>query len=836
MVGTALGMVLYRASRPKTYLPGEEHAEITRSLSKGLPEDAPLPRFKDVSVEAGLGSFRTFSGNRSSQLPEDMGPGAAWGDFDNDGDEDLFLVASGGAMSLPQEERAPSQLYRNDGDGTFALVPDFPETRVMGMGAAWGDYDGDGWLDLMVTGYNSLILYRNREGHFERDAGFPELRGFWAGAAWGDYDGDRDLDLYVCGYVRYAEDDADRAKATRQYGRSVPYTLNPASYQPERNLLFRNEGDSTFTEVADALGVANLEGRSLGALWHDFDEDGLLDLYVANDISDNVFYRNLGTSFQEISHAAWVADYRGAMGLAGGDWNRDGDDDLFITHWIAQENALYDSLLADGQRLPSKKGLSTKAPVRFVDVADQRGLGQIALRLVGWGAEFADFDGDGWLDLIVANGSTFETDETPKWLQPQQPFLFWNRRGEHFHDIAPLDEALSKPHVGRGLALADYDDDGDLDILLMHHGEGAQLLRNEMQMGSWLKVRLRSKVGNGKALGFGDGATVIAHVAGATIRRTVGSSSYLSQSSRVVHFGLGDASRVEKLEVRWLGGGTSVYENLQAGTTWALTEGDPVARRVTGATSLASSTMAPREDLSDRERLVKFWEEQRRAVRAMKVENDTSRAIEHFLKALTLNPEHEDSLYYLANCLAVEGDLPGAVARLQDLVRINPQSHRAYKQLGILHAIASESPADLDAATEALEKSVSINPEETGSLLVLGEIALVQGDLNAAEQRLSWACRTNPKAVGGFFLRGYIAWRQQDASRAKQLLAEARQALGEDWHPEGMTSEGDVRRRMHVDETPLSRFWESWDGTEDPALAFDALEEHLRSQRMVSKS
>jgi hypothetical protein len=226
-----------------------------------------------------------------------------------------------------------------------------------------------------------------------------------------------------------------------QEGTAVPYTLNPSSYAPQRNLLFRNDGTGRFTEVARQLGVDNPEGRSLSALWHDLDDDGWLDLYVANDISDNVLYHNVKGRFEDISHPAWVADYRGAMGLTAGDWNRDGDDDLFITHWLAQENALYDSLLKDTGRFT------------FADSADMSGLGQIALPMVGWGTEFVDFDADGWLDLVVANGSTLETDREPKLLVPQNPFLFWNRRGEFFYDSgaagAVADDAACGTRPGR---------------------------------------------------------------------------------------------------------------------------------------------------------------------------------------------------------------------------------------------------------------------------------------------------------------------------------------------------------------------------------------------------
>jgi Flp pilus assembly protein TadD len=816
VLGSAAGSWWYLASRPEPYRPGEADEAITRALARGLPPEAPLPRFTDATETAGLAGFVQFAGERTSQLPEDMGSGAAWGDYDNDGDDDLFLVSSGGSLELADEDRAASSLYENVGGARFERVEEFPETRIIGMGAAWGDYDGDGRLDLVVTGYDSLRLFHNGPDGFVRDETFPELRGFWSGASWGDYDRDGDLDLYVCGYVRYVESNADRARALMQYGRSVPYTLNPASYKPERNLLFRNEGQGRFSDVAEELGVDNTEGRSLGALWHDLDDDGWLDLYVANDISDNVFYRNTGTGFEEIAHAAWVADYRGAMGLTAGDWNRDGDDDLFITHWVAQENALYDSQLADhGAPGDGHEWL------RYTDVADQRGLGQIALRLVGWGTEFADFDADGWLDLVVANGSTFETDESPRRLLPQLPLLMWNRRGEYFHDIAPASELLSVPHVTRGLALSDVDDDGDLDLLLMHHSEGAQLLLNQMQTGNWIKLRVRNRMSTPGRRGFGDGAKLILTADGIRQRRTVGGPSYLSQSSRTVHFGLGSATTVEQLEVRWPDGTSSTYRDLQAGATFELFQGESEPRPALPVVSAAA--------LDERQRIVEFWERQRAAMRAMKVQRDLPRAIALFRRALELDPGHEDSIYYLANCLATVGDTSQAIVLLDKLARINPQSHRAHRQAGVLRAMYGGSEADLDAAESSLQAALAINPEETGALLTLGEIALMRGDLNGADRQLTWACGSNPRAVGGFFLRGYLAWKRGDTDNAVALLAQAREALGEEWVPEGMTAEGDVQQRMHDDATALSCFWQRWDGSADPTGAFTALERHLET-------
>lgn len=831
IVAIVVGTLIYRKTRPQQYRPDEQSEDITSSLTRNLPPDAPKPKFTDVTREAGLSEFRTFVGDRTSQLPEDMGSGAAWGDFNNDGLDDLFLVSAGGPLTASASEFPPCALYRNMGDGTFKKVTGFAELRIHGMGASWGDYDGDGFLDLFVTGYNTTLLFRNEggTGKFVRDVHFPDLKGFWSSGTWGDYDNDRVLDLYVCGYVQYDENDADRAKASEQLGTFVPYTLNPSSYKPAKNLLFHNNGDGTFTEVAEKLGVTNPEGRSLGALWQDFDDDGRLDLYIANDISDNVLYHNTGGKFEDISHAALVADYRSAMGLTAGDFDRDGDDDLHIAHWVGQENALYENMLVALNKSSTTTVERAATPLRFMDVADMKGLGQIAIPYIGWGTEFVDFDGDGWLDLIVVNGSTLEEDgPPPRKMKPQEAFLFWNRHGEYFHDLAPLNKSLSEKHVSRGMAVADYNNDGAMDILIVDHGEGVRLLRNDMQTGHWLKVRLHSLNKSGKPLGFGDGSKVIAHLGDVALRRTVSSVSYLSQSSHTLHFGLGSATKVDKLEVRWLGGGTNVFENFDANVTWEITEGDPMPKKISATTAAPTQPVSP----EDRKvRLIEFWNRHRAGMNAMKVEKDLPKAINLFRGALELDPKHEDARYYLGQCLAMQGDSAGALAQLSELTRINPQSHRGFQQWGRLRAIFATSAADLDAAEKSLEKAQALNPEETGALLVLGEISLLRGDLAKANERLTAACRSNPKAVGGFFLRGFIAWKNGDTAQAQKLLEDTRTALGKDWQPKGATAEGDVKQKQYLETTPLTRFWERWDGIPDLAKTYAALDQYLTSKK-----
>ncbi|MFQ5350055.1 MAG: FG-GAP-like repeat-containing protein [Thermoanaerobaculia bacterium] len=820
VAAAAIGAWIYRATRPDVRRPGEELPEITAKLARNLPPEAPMPRFTDVTDAAGLAGFRSFAGERTSQLPEDMGSGMAWGDYDNDGDDDLFLVAAGGDLSRAEAGLVPSQLFENLGDGTFRPAAGFPDLRIRGMGAAWGDYDGDGWLDLAVSGYRALRLFHNDRGRLVPGPALPAPEdGYWSGVSWADFDDDRDLDLYVCGYVQYVEDAGGVRRATEQYGTTVPYTLNPASFEPQSNLLLRNDGDGGFRDVAALWGVSNPEGRSLGALWHDFDADGLLDLYVANDISDNALYLNRGETFEEVGLSAWVADYRGAMGLAAGDWNQDGDDDLFITHWIAQENALYDSRLADMAAAPDRDE-TRPVQLTFTDQASPLGLGQIAIHSVGWGTEFADFDADGWLDLVVANGSTLETADEPKRLKPQPMMLFWSQGGTHFHDLVPLNEELAVPRVGRGLALADYDADGDLDMAVMVLYEGVKLYRNDLDGGNWLGIRLRSR-GAGGAPGFAEGSTVVLRAGGQLLRRSLTRASYLSQSSRILHFGLGEAEAAEAVEVRWQGGETQSFGRLAAGAVWQLSEGDEEPRRRAGAA-------AARPIEGDRERLIAFWAAQRAAMDAFKFDADCERAVPLFREALSYDPTHEDSLYYLANCLASLGDPEAALAELDTMRTASPMSHRAQMQWGVLRAIHARGEEDLVAAKAALSRALEINREETGSLLALGEIALLRGDLETAEDHLSRATYTNPRAVGGFFLRGYMAWKRGDRAAADRLLETAQAARGPDWKPEGTTAEGDVEGRQHREQTPLSRFWESWDGTIDAGRVFAELDARLQ--------
>ncbi len=554
LVAAILGMIVTVEWLSDT---SDPTAGIDDVLARDLPDDVPRIEFDDATAAAGI-DFQHFVGVRSQLLPEDMGPGLAWGDCDGDDWPDLYVVGFGGPLDTPADGRTDwpsSRLYRNRGDGTFTDI-----TQVaglvrtdFGMGASWADYDGDGDLDLYVTHYGANVMLRNEGGcRFVDVTVATGTAGgetdFSAGATWGDFDGDDDLDLYVTNYVEFDSSSASGA-ASMQFDMAVPFTLNPASYSPAANRLFRNDG-GRFAEIASEVGVANTEGRSLSATWTDFDEDGLLDLYVANDISDNAFYRNVGDHFEDISAASLTADYRGAMGIAVTDFDRDGDVDFFVTHWIAQENGLYANHL--------EFGLET---VMFADVAEMMGLGYTALEYVGWGTEFIDYDNDGYKDLFIANGHTLEDPQDRARLVPQRMQLFWRRGEEGFFDATDAaGESFKQPRVGRGAAAADYDGDGNVDIAMVENAGGVVLLRNTGSAENrWISFALAQPGANRFALG----ARIQVSAAGVRQTHVVGSSpSYLSHNDLTVHFGLGAVDIVDAITVRWPDGAEETWSEL----------------------------------------------------------------------------------------------------------------------------------------------------------------------------------------------------------------------------------------------------------------------------------
>ena len=526
--------------------------------------------FVDVTNEVGI-HFQHSSGTRSSLLPEDMGSGAGFADIDNDGDIDLYIVNIPGPFTQDGKSRKgnANALYRNNGNGTFTDI-----TRAagvghqgFGMGCVFADYDGDANLDLYLTNYGENVLYRNNG-----DATFTDVTGaagvgckLWStGAAFADVDGDTDLDLYVCNYVTYDLEQLEQMKEeSLQSGKPVPSALNPHVFEPQDNVFYRNNGDGTFTDTTDETGVAAVGGRSMQAIFSDFDNDNDLDLYVANDTSTNHVYRNDGGGrFTDVSDASWAADFRGSMGLSAGDYDADGDVDLFMSHWVDEENALYRNLLTED-------GVAEQ--IRFVDESYTAMLAEESIKQIGWGTTLFDYDNDGDLDIFVTNGSTFQELRRPEVLIPQADMLFQNNGDETFTDVSESAGITALPiRVGRGATFGDYDNDGDVDIFVVNNHAPPTLLRNDGgNRNNWLQVKLVGSGENPDAIG----AKIQVKTADQTqIREIYAGDSYMSFNSLIAEFGVGNATQIETLQVTWQNGETQKQHNIPANQRIRITQ------------------------------------------------------------------------------------------------------------------------------------------------------------------------------------------------------------------------------------------------------------------------
>jgi enediyne biosynthesis protein E4 len=527
--------------------------------------------FTDVTKAAGI-NFINQSAPDKKYIVESMGGGAAFFDFDNDGRLDIYLVNSFTVEgALKRQPRPKAALYRNLGGGKFEDVAERAGVADPGwaMGAAVGDFDNDGLDDLFVTCFGANKLYRNRgAGKFEdvtKRAGFVDER-FWAGAAWGDYDRDGRLDLYVAGYVDFRLDRLPEfGKGQLCLYRGIPVQCGPRGLQGAGDALYRNNGDGTFSDVTKKAKVEDAGGYyGLGVVWTDFDDDGWPDIFVANDTTPNYAYRNnRDGTFTETAFALGLAvdengNEQACMGISAGDYDRDGRLDLVVTNFADDYNTVYRKN-ADGT---------------FTDVSRATKTADASIPFLGWGARFLDYDNDGWLDLMVVNGHVYPQVEGAfaGGMYGQRKLLYRNLGGGTFEEVGAKVPALAARRVSRGAAWGDYDEDGDVDVIVNELDGAPTLLRNDggAQAGNWVSLKLTGTKSNRNAVG----ARVTLKAGGMTqVDEVRGGDSYLSHSDRRLHFGLGGATKVDEVKVKWPGGAEEKLTALPINRTVTIVEG-----------------------------------------------------------------------------------------------------------------------------------------------------------------------------------------------------------------------------------------------------------------------
>ena len=550
-------------------------ASVVASFSLCVPflaAEPPLPQFTDIARQAGVAFHHTNGASAEKHLVETMGSGAVFFDYDGDGWVDIFLVDSGSIADPAVDRRARHRLYHNRGNGTFEDVTERSgiQHHGYGMGACAGDYDGDGRPDLYITNYGANNLYRNNgDGTFTdvtATAHVGESR--WStGCAFADLDRDGRLDLWVVNYV-----DADRAHSpycgNARLG--VRFYCHPLNYNPLPSTVYRNDGGGVFTDVSASSGVGALRANGLGVVVADYDNDGWPDVFVANDEMPNFLFHNSGhMRFTETGLASGIAvgadgKARAGMGIDVGDYDGDGRLDLVITNLDFEMHSLYRGL---------ERGLFGYATM-------ESGIGFPTLPFVGFGVAFLDFDNDTQLDIAIANGNILDNAAQLRAgaTYMQRKLLFRNLGNRRFGEVGRMaGPAFSTERVSRGLAVADIDNDGDLDLLVTNNGQDAELLRNDGgNRANALLVRLRGADANTDAIG----ARIRLSVGSRTqIRDVKAGSSYLSQNDLRAHFGLGTAAQADRVEVVWPSGRMESVANVAANQIVTIAEGKGIVAR-----------------------------------------------------------------------------------------------------------------------------------------------------------------------------------------------------------------------------------------------------------------
>jgi len=543
-------------------------AHFSHLSSFRAPQDAALGfRFTDVTGEAGIQFAHNSGAFGGKFLPETLGSGCAFLDYDRDGWQDILLI-NGADWPGHRKNRTTLRLYRNNRNGTFTDVTTRAglDIEMYGMGVAVGDYNNDGFPDILVTCVGQNRLFRNTgKGNFvdvTNSAGLGKREGFSTSALWFDYDRDGLLDLFVCNYVKWSPETDVFCSLD---GKHKSY-CTPEAYRGATCWLFHNRGNGTFEDVTATSGIFDSSSKSLGVALFDQNHDGWPDLLVANDTQPNKLYRNQGNgTFKDTAVEAGIAfssegKARAGMGVDVADFDNDGVAGVAITNFDNEMIGLY--------RMSGRS---------FEDIAPQSGVGMASRNSLGFGCSFLDVNLDGWLDFAVANGHIDETVRNIRgnvgYAQPAQLFLN-NQRGS-FRDVAAeVGGGFDRPKVGRGLAYGDFDRDGDLDLLITTNNGPVYLYRNDQLAGNRsIRFHLIGTKSNRDAIG----ATVQVFSGGLTQSRMVkGGSSYLSQSELPLTFGLEKRDHIDRVVVEWPSGRTEEYKNLAAGRAYSCTEGQGI--------------------------------------------------------------------------------------------------------------------------------------------------------------------------------------------------------------------------------------------------------------------
>ncbi len=524
-------------------------------------------RFVDVVEGSGVDLVTTFGTEEKRYIIEYTGTGAALTDYDADGDLDLYLV-NGSAIELPPGAPPADRLYRNEGGFRFTDV-----TEAAGLGdTGWGggllagDVDNDGDPDLLITNFGSNVLYRNNGDGTFTDVTAPSglEDGRWhSSAAFGDLDSDGYLDLYIANHAVYRVEEPPQLPC---FWKGIQIACGPLAHRPERHLVYRNRGDGSFEDVSDSSGVSAKPGFGFGVVMDYFDDDQRLDVYVANDLSGNFLFLNRteskgGIVFEDasaLSGAGFVEGGReqAGMGVDSGDFNSDGRPDIHTTNFSDDYNTLYRN---DGSGL-------------FTDVSFEARLGETTLPYLGWATAFADFDFDSDLDLFVVNGHIYpEADRFQSGTSyAQWNLLFENQGDGSFRDVSARSGLVDK-RLGRGAAVGDVDEDGDLDVVVANMHALPALLRNDGgNRRKWVRFLLIGRKSNRD----GVGTRVTLEAGGrAQTRTSKAGGGYLSSHDPRLHFGLAEATSVERLRVIWPSGSVDTLESLSAGRGYVIKEG-----------------------------------------------------------------------------------------------------------------------------------------------------------------------------------------------------------------------------------------------------------------------